>query len=219
MIAIAALSALALALAAGLFVAIRRLNAQEAFYLEVLQVLARAIDAKDTLGGGTSHRARLLARGLTAELGLSASSARHVEYAAMLHRIGRIGIDPSLLNKPGKLTAKEYEEIQKYTAIGHDILAQSKFLGPVARIILHQQEWFNGRGYPEGLKGDAIPIGSRVVGLINAWEAMRSERPYRKALTQPEAVAELRKGAGTQFDPAVVEAFLRLLSSPPPSAA
>ena len=210
-----ALAALCVALGGALAFVGRRLAAQEAFYLEVLQVLARAVDATDTAQGGTSHRARMLARALAKEMRLSSSVSRHVECAAMLHRLGRIGIDPHLLNKPGKLTAKEYEDIQKYTAIGHDILAQSKFLGPVARMILYQQEWYNGRGYPEGLKGEAIPLGSRIVGLINAWEAMRSDRPYRKALSVEQALEELRKGAGTQFDPVVVEAFLKIAQTMP----
>ena len=183
------------------------LDSQQTFYLEMLHMLARAADAKDALHGN-SDRARESARQVAVLLGMPESSIRHVEYAAMLHRVGKIGVDQTLLNKPGKLTPKEYSEIKKYTAIGHKILSPSKSMGPVAQIILYQQEWFNGQGYPEGLKQDAIPLGSRVVAVINAWEAMRSDRPYRKALDRETAIGELRKGAGTQFDPAVVSAVL-----------
>ncbi len=94
--------------------------------------------------------------------------------------------------------------------IGHQILAPVKFLGPVAQMVLHHQEWYDGRGYPEGLKGDQIPLGARIVAIIDAWDAMTSDRPYRKALGRERAIAELQKGAGTQFDPKIVETFLKI---------
>ena len=190
--------------------ALRQLEAaegQDEFTLEMLQVLARAAETKDqTLGD--SERARALARRVAAALGLPAADVRRVEYAAMLHKVGKIGIDQALLSKPGKLTAAEYEQIKKYTTIGHEILSKSRALEPVARVVRHQQEWYNGKGYPDGLRGDDIPIGARIVAVVNAWEAMRADRPYRKALSREAAVAELKKGAGGQFDPAVVVAFL-----------
>ncbi|MEK7384421.1 MAG: HD domain-containing phosphohydrolase, partial [Elusimicrobiota bacterium] len=94
--------------------------------------------------------------------------------------------------------------------IGHQILSPVKYLGPVAQMVLYHQEWFDGRGYPEGLKGEEIPLGSRIVAVLDAWDAMTSDRPYRKALSREVATSELKKGAGTQFDPKVVETFLRL---------
>lgn len=187
------------------------LEQQESFSIEMMQVLARAAEAKDQ-ALGNSERARALARRVAEELRLEPAQVRQIEYAAMLHRVGKIGVDQTLLSKPGKLSPQEYEQIKKYTTIGAQILSKAKSLEPVARIVLHQQEWFNGRGYPEGLKGDAIPIGSRIVAIMNAWEAMRQDRPYRKALAPEIARAELQKGAGAQFDPAVVEAFLKIVS-------
>jgi GAF domain-containing protein len=184
-------------------------NLQE-FYLEMVQTLARAVDSKDAYTHEHSDRARMKARRLALELKLPDQMARYVEYAALLHDIGKIGIDESILLKPGKLTPEEYEVMKRHPAIGHQILAPVKFLGPVAQMVLHHQEWFNGQGYPEALKGEEIPLGSRIVAVIDAWDAMTSDRPYRKALGRDIAIAELRKGAGTQFDPKIVEAFLRL---------
>ena len=100
--------------------------------------------------------------------------------------------------------------MKKHPSLGHQILAPVKFLGPVAQIVLYHQEWYNGQGYPEGLKGEEIPLGSRIVAVIDAWDAMTSDRPYRKALGREKAVSELTKGSGTQFDPKVVEVFLGL---------
>ena len=180
------------------------------FYLEMVQTLARAVDSKDAYTAEHSDRARVKARRVAQEMGLSDPMVRHVEYAALLHDIGKIGIDEAILLKPGKLTPEEYEEMKKHPIIGHQILAPVKYLGPVAQMVLYHQEWFDGRGYPEGLKGEQIPLGARIVACLDAWDAMMSDRPYRKALGRDIALGELKKGAGTQFDPKVVETFMRL---------
>jgi len=182
----------------------------ENFYLEMVQTLARVIDAKDAYTGDHAGRAREKARRLAEELRMPEQMIRYVEYAALLHDIGKIGIDGGILGKPGRLTPEEYAEIKKHPAIGYQILSPIQFRGPVAQMVLYHQEWFNGTGYPEGLKGEEIPLGARIVSTIDAWDAMMSDRPYRKALGREKAEDELRKGAGRQFDPRVVEAFLRL---------
>ena len=182
----------------------------QTFYLEMVQTLARAVDSKDAYTKEHSDRARTKARRLAIELKLPDQMTRYIEYAALLHDIGKIGIDQSILLKPGKLTPEEYEVMKRHPIIGHQILAPVKYLGPVAQMVLYHQEWYNGRGYPEGLKGEEIPVGARMVAVIDAWDAMRSDRPYRKALTREAAVNELRRCAGTQFDPKIVEAFLRI---------
>ena len=182
----------------------------ENFYLEMVQTLARVIDAKDSYTGDHADRARKKACYVAKELNMPAQMIRYVEYAALLHDIGKIGIDGSILTKPGRLDADEYTEIKKHPAIGYEILSPINFLGPVAKMVLYHQEWYNGMGYPEGLKGEEIPLGARIVATIDAWDAMMSDRPYRKALTRQQAVNELKKGAGTQFDPKVVETFLKL---------
>ncbi|HBL16935.1 MAG: hypothetical protein A2X36_15860 [Elusimicrobia bacterium GWA2_69_24] len=190
----------------------------QVFYLEMVQMVARAVDTRDSYTQDHSERSRELARSVSRELELPDQMARYVEYATMLHSIGKIGVDQAILSKPGKLTPEEFEQIKKHTSIGHRILARVKFLGPVSRMVLYHQEWFNGKGYPQGLKGEEIPLGSRIVAIINAWEAMMADRPYRKALSREVAMGELRKGAGTQFDPRVVEAFLKALESSPKAA-
>jgi len=181
----------------------------QVFYLEMVQMLARAIGEKDAYAQDKTEHARALAKEVAAELALPDQMIRYVEYATMLHGIGKIGVDQAILSKPGKLTPEEFEQVKKHTSIGHRILARVKFLGPVSKMVLYHQEWFNGKGYPEGLKGEEIPLGSRIVAIVNAWEAMNSDRPYRKALGREKASEELRKGAGSQFDPQIVEAFLR----------
>jgi HD-GYP domain-containing protein (c-di-GMP phosphodiesterase class II) len=182
----------------------------ENFYLEMVQTLARVIDVKDAYTGDHAGRARKKARRLAEELNMPEIMIRYVEYAALLHDIGKIGIEGPILSKPGKLTDEEFSEIKKHPSIGYQILSPVRFLGPVAQMVLYHQEWFNGNGYPEGLKGEEIPLGARIVATIDAWDAMRSDRPYRKALPREKAVEELKKGSGTQFDPKVVEVFLRL---------
>jgi HD-GYP domain-containing protein (c-di-GMP phosphodiesterase class II) len=182
----------------------------ENFYLEMVQTLARVIDAKDAYTGDHAGRARQKARQLAEKLDMPEQMIRYVEYAALLHDIGKIGIDGSILAKPGRLTPEEYNEIKKHPAIGYQILSPIHFLGPVAQMVLYHQEWYNGMGYPEGLKGEEIPLGARIVATIDAWDAMMSDRPYRKALSREQAESELTKGAGRQFDPKVVQAFMRL---------
>jgi HD-GYP domain-containing protein (c-di-GMP phosphodiesterase class II) len=182
----------------------------ENFYLEMVQTLARVIDAKDSYTGDHAGRARQKARRLAEELRMPAQMLRYVEYAALLHDIGKIGIDGAILSKPGKLTNEEYEEIKKHPAIGYQILSPIHFLGPVSQMVLYHQEWYNGMGYPEGLKGEEIPLGARIVATIDAWDAMRSDRPYRKALAVEISEDQLIKGSGKQFDPDVVAAFLKL---------
>ena len=185
----------------------------QTFYLEMVQTLARAVDSKDAYTHEHSDRARVKARRVAHEMGLPDQMIRYVEYAALLHDIGKIGIDEAILLKPGKLTPEEYEQMKKHPIIGHQILSPVKYLGPVAQMVLYHQEWYDGRGYPEGLKGEEIPLGSRIVAVLDAWDAMTSDRPYRKALGRDVALGELKKGCGTQFDPKVVDTFLRLESS------
>ncbi|HOW88747.1 MAG TPA: HD-GYP domain-containing protein, partial [Elusimicrobiales bacterium] len=184
----------------------------ENYYLEMVQTLARVIDAKDAYTGDHAGRARKKAHALAEELHMPEQMTKYVEYAALLHDIGKIGIDGSILSKPGRLTDAEYAEIKKHPAIGYQILSPIHFLGPVAQMVLYHQEWYNGMGYPEGLKGEEIPLGARIVATIDAWDAMMSDRPYRKALSREIGISELTKGAGKQFDPQVVEAFLKLES-------
>ena len=185
-------------------------EAMRSFYLEMVETLTRVIDAKDSYTHDHGTRASARARRISEELGLDEELVREIEYAALLHDIGKIGISELILRKPSRLTPQEYETIKKHTAIGYQILHPIQFLGRVPKIVLHHHEWYNGTGYPAGLRGEEIPIGSRVVSVIDAWDAMVSDRPYRKALPSARALEELREGRGGQFDPQVVDVFVHL---------
>ncbi|NNN06266.1 MAG: HD domain-containing protein, partial [Elusimicrobia bacterium] len=181
----------------------------QSYYREMIQALSRAVDAKDSRAPGRAERARARARAVCAELGLPETIAQHVEHAALLHDVGKIGVDEAILRKPGALTPAEYEEVKRHPVIGHEILSSVRYLGPATQMVLYHQERWDGAGYPEGLKGEEIPLGARIVAVLDAWDAMTSDRPYRKALGRDAAAAELKAGAGVQFDPKVIEAFLR----------
>jgi len=181
------------------------------FYLEMVQTLARAIDAKDSYTHEHADRARRYARLIGKKLMLPEAMIRHIEYAALMHDIGKIGIDETILHKAGKLTPEERDIIKKHPAIGNRIIAPVAFLSPVAPMVLYHQEWFNGQGYPEGLVGEEIPLGARIVAVIDAYDAITSDRPYRKALSKKIAIEELDKGCGSQFDEKVVKAFKAIL--------
>ncbi len=181
------------------------------FYFETVQTLSRAIDAKDAYTWEHADRSRRYARAIAQEMNLPEIMAKNIEYAALLHDVGKISIEESILGKPGRLTAEEKESVRKHPVIGKKLLAPISLLAPVVPMILYHHEWYNGHGYLEGLKGEEIPIGARIVALIDAWDAMTSDRPYRKALLKEEAIKEIKESSGTQFDPQVVEAFLKVL--------
>ncbi len=181
------------------------------FYFETVQTLSRAIDAKDAYTWEHADRSRKYARAIALEMNLPEIMGRNIEYAALLHDVGKIGIEESILGKPGALTSEEKETVRKHPSIGRKLLAPISLLAPVVPMILYHHEWYNGQGYLEGLKGDDIPIGARIVALIDAWDAMTSDRPYRKAMPKEKAIEEIKKSTGTQFDPQVVAAFLRIL--------
>ena len=181
------------------------------FYLEMVQTLARTIDAKDAYTHDHADRARYYAGAVGKELNLPDQIVRHIEYAALMHDIGKIGIEEKILHKPGKLTPEEEEIIRKHPSIGNKIISPVAFLAPVAPMVLYHQEWYNGQGYPDGLAGEEIPLGARIVAIIDAFDAMTSDRPYRKALSREYAIDELKRYSGTQFDPKVVGAFFNVL--------
>ncbi|MCG3205578.1 MAG: hypothetical protein KCHDKBKB_02300 [Elusimicrobia bacterium] len=184
---------------------------REKFYLELVQTLAEILDSRDASTIGQTKKARHLARLVAQELNMPEQFIYYLEFAALLHDVGKIAIDDSVLKKPGKLTPEEFEAIKKHPEIGYKILAPVTMLAPVAPMVLYHQEWFNGKGYPEGLSGEEIPLGARIVAILDAWGAMTSVRPWRPPLSNEDALNEIRKGSGTQFDPRVVEAFVLAL--------
>lgn len=180
-------------------------------YLGTIQTLARAIDAKDPYTKGHSDRVTRYAVKIAREMHLSESAIRNIEYSALIHDIGKIGIQESILTKKGALSGTEYEIVKMHPLIGESIITPVKFLNGIAPLILYHHERFDGKGYLEGLRGEAIPLGARIISVADAFDAMTSDRPYRKALTRKKAREELEKDSGKRFDPQVIEAFLRLL--------
>ncbi|MDR1434167.1 MAG: HD domain-containing protein [Endomicrobium sp.] len=130
-----------------------------------------------------------------------------------MHDIGKIGIAGHILNKVTNLTEGEKEVLKMHHIIGYNIIAPLLFLSSVAPLVLYHQEWYNGKGYPEGLSGEEISLGARIISVIDAYDAMTSDRPYRKALGDEYAISELKKGMGTQFDPKVAKTFIDILKS------
>src|SRR5271155_1977264 len=168
------------------------------------------LDLKDLNTGVHSTRLAEWALHVAGELGLERESLADMEVAALLHDIGKIGISDAILNKPAKLTTEEYEVMKKHPEFGWAVLRQVPGMERASLMILHHHESYDGSGYPGGLKGEEIPIGSRIVSVIDAYDAMISNRCYRKGLAHEEAVRRLAAGAGTQFDPVVVQSFVEI---------
>lgn len=187
-----------------------RLQELERSNLETALALAKAIDARDTYTGVHSDRSAALAAAMAQELGLSAEEAYAVRLGARLHDIGKIGVPDNILRKPGALTEQEWALMKRHPEIGAEILALVRPLYRVIPIVRHHQEWYDGSGYPDGLAGEEIPLGARILAVVDAFSAMTDDRSYRKGISMQEAFAELERCAGTQFDPKIVEAFLKL---------
>ena len=184
----------------------------QSFYLEMIQTLARALDAKDSYTHDHADRAGKYAKLIAQEMNLPDMVVRYIEYAALLHDMGKIGISDTILLKKGKLTEEEQKIIRQHPIIGYKIILPIKYLYPIAPLVLYHHERYDGSGYPEGLSGEEIPLGARIVAIIDAFDAMTSDRPYRKAPSVKTAVEELKKGMGKQFDPKIVKIFLDILS-------
>ncbi len=181
--------------------------------IEAVLAFARTIELKDHYTGDhvekTVHYAVEIARALN----LSKHEAERIKQAAILHDLGKIGISEKILLKKGKLTNKEYDEIKKHPRIGVDIIRPIQFLHGLIPLILYHHERWDGRGYPNGLSGQDIPMGARIIALADVYQALTSDRPYRRAYTKEEAIKIIKEGAGTQFDPEIVNVFLKILES------
>lgn len=182
-------------------------------YIQTIRALAEAIDAKDAYTRGHSERVAVYSSRLGHQMGLQKETIEQIYFAGLLHDVGKIGIRDAIITKPDRLTPEEYEEVQQHPEIGAKILEPVEFLHNIVPCVRHHHEWYDGcsKGYPDRLAGDQIPLPSRVIVVADTVEAMTSDRPYRKALPIDVVVQELHKYSGTQFDPVVVDAFLKLL--------
>ena len=180
----------------------------EDLFLSTIKSIAEAIDAKDPYTRGHCERIRKYTVLIANNLGLSEKEKRNVEIAALLHDVGKIGVPEAVLMKEGRLTEKEWAKIKKHPEMGAQILNSIKQLEEVIPYIRHHQERFDGTGYPAGLKGRDIPLASRIIAVVDAFDAMTSERPYRQNVLSDEmALKEIEIKAGAQFDPRCVQAF------------
>ena len=182
-------------------------------YLQTIEALVTTIEVKDPYTKG--HSERVANYSLLIANHLELENAAEIETAALIHDIGKIGISESILNKPGRLTEEEFFNIKQHPEIGYRILNMIEEFQDIKHIIRHHHEWFNGQGYPLGLSGEAIPLGGRVIAVADAFDAMTSSRPYKQPSSTTEALEEIQKMSGTQFDPLVVNAFLHVMDSLP----
>lgn len=179
-------------------------------YLSTIRALAEAVDAKDAHTRGHSDKVSAFAVAIAKKLGLDDDFIENIRDAGYLHDIGKIGTPDAVLTKRGVLTAEEMDTMRLHPGASHKILAPARLPEEIKEMIWHHHERFNGGGYPDGLKLDEIPLGSRILAVADAYEAMTADRPYRDCMSTDEAVEELRRCAGEQFDPMVVEAFLEI---------
>lgn len=186
----------------------------ERTYLTATAMLADAVEAKDPYRQGQSELVSRYARQTAARLGLPDHDQSIVYLAALLHDIGKVAVSDGVLNKPGPLLVEERDLVRSHVRVGYDLISRVPGLEAVAQAVLHHHEWYDGTGYPDGLAGDAIPIAARIVGAADAYCAMISKRGYRDACTAAQARVELQRGAGTQFDPRVIETLLAVLDDP-----
>jgi diguanylate cyclase (GGDEF)-like protein/putative nucleotidyltransferase with HDIG domain len=180
-------------------------------HLATIEALARAIDAKDEMTQLHIRRVQVYAAGLARAAGLSDNEIEGVKTAALLHDIGKLAVPEHILSKPGPLTQEEFQKIRIHPQVGAEIIAAVPFPYPVAPLILSHHERWDGRGYPRGLKGDAIPLGARVLTIVDYYDAVTTERPYHKALSNENAIELVRHEAGRALDPKLVPIFIDLL--------
>lgn len=180
-------------------------------YLSTIETLAMAIDAKDQVTHGHIRRVQRYAIGLAERIGVKDHSLlKALEAAALLHDMGKLAVPEHILNKPGKLTHAEFEKMKLHASVGADILSSIEFPYPVVPIVRHHHESWDGSGYPDGLKGTEIPIGARILSVVDCFDALTSHRPYRPQLSNAEALRILKNRSGSMYDPLVVETFERV---------
>jgi diguanylate cyclase (GGDEF)-like protein/putative nucleotidyltransferase with HDIG domain len=191
----------------------RHLGELNRLYLSTIETLAMAIDAKDQITHGHIRRVQQYAVGLAKKLGMQdAAQISAIEAASLLHDMGKLAVPEYILNKPGPLTPAEFEKMKLHASVGADILSAIDFPYPVVPIVRHHHENWDGSGYPQGLKGSEIPIGARILSVVDCFDALTSDRPYRPRLSDSEAIRVLLERRGTMYDPLIVDTFIQVHS-------
>ncbi|MCH8051689.1 MAG: diguanylate cyclase [Chloroflexi bacterium] len=181
----------------------------------VVDVLSSALEIRDTMTHRHARRVARMSAFVAREMKLSEDEVLQIEYAAALHDIGKIGVTDSILFKEEALEADEWQEMRRHSELGYKILNGVDFLRDAAEIVYSHHEYYGGGGYPRGLRGNEIVLGARVFAVVDAYDAMTSRRPYREAMSQDDALEEIMRHAGSQFDPVTVEAFIRMVRRNP----
>jgi diguanylate cyclase (GGDEF)-like protein/putative nucleotidyltransferase with HDIG domain len=201
-----------------IYMAWQRLNAKtreteelSRIHFATAEALATAIDAKDQTTHCHVRRVQIYAAGMGQVLGLSQSEIAALKAGALLHDIGKLAVPAHIINKPGRLSPAEFEKMKIHTTVGAQILSRVDFPYPVTPIVRHHHEQWDGHGYPDGLKGEQIPITARIISVVDCFDSVREDRPFRRSMTRDEAIAFLLRGSGTHFDPNVVELFIKHL--------
>ena len=187
----------------------KHLTELNSLYMSTIETLAMAIDAKDQVTHGHIRRVQSYAVGLAKKLGVTDPPLiRAIEAAALLHDMGKLAVPEYILNKPGPLTPAEFEKMKLHASVGADLLSSIKFPYPVVPIVRHHHENWDGKGYPDGLSGTDIPIGARILSVVDCFDALTSDRPYRPRLSDPDAIRILTDRRGTMYDPLIVDTFI-----------
>ncbi len=197
-------------IATAFYASRRYIRHQREMHERLIMVLVKALEKYDKYTKGHSARVAECSQYLAKKMGLGEEAARRIYQAGLLHDIGKIFIPLSILNKNGSLTSKEYEEIKKHPTIGAELIEEGAKLTKIALIVRHHHEMWNGKGYPSGLKGEEIPLESRIMSVCDAYDSMVSDRPYRKALDAELALKEIEKNVGVQFDPKIAKLFVEI---------
>jgi len=180
-------------------------------YNEVIEGWSRALELRDHKTEGHSRRVEELTLAIARKMGIEKEKLAHIRQGVLLHDIGKIGIPDSILNKPGKLTEEEWEMMRKHPIYAYEMLSPINHLRPALDIPRYHHERWDGSGYPEGFKGEEIPLAARIFAVVDVWDALRSDRPYHKAWSDEKALEHIKEESGKHFDPQVVEVFLEIV--------
>lgn len=183
----------------------------ERAYQDALNTLAAAVETKDSGTIGHARRVASYARAVAERLGVKGKELRRIEYAALLRDIGKVNVPHRVLNKSGPLTPEEWDILQSHSTLGASMVAEVPFLADTAELVRHHHENWDGSGYPDGLAGQDIPLGSRILAVATDYDAMVSERPYHQAMPKEQAASEIKEAVGHKYDPEVVEVFLDVI--------
>jgi len=184
------------------------LRQNQELFLETIKTLAAAIDAKDQYTHGHSERVSSFSMAISRHLGLTQEEVFRVHIAAILHDVGKLGIRESILNKPGGLSDEEFDIMRQHPSIGAQIMSPIRMLKDIIPGIRNHHETWNGKGYPDQLKGEEIPMVARIIGIADTFDAMTTTRPYQQAMTLDYVLDKMRSMSGTRFDPVVIDAFI-----------